>query len=59
MADLTEDEMRALLRKADELIQQAQDLQAQLHRAMGDRSRADSPERRGQPERRKTPRNRK
>jgi hypothetical protein len=57
MSALTRDEIRALVEKADELIKQAQELQARLHQAMAaERRHADQSTERRRTERRKTPR---
>jgi hypothetical protein len=43
MSELSREELQALMQKADELIEQAQQLQQQLRSAMSKRAQADLP----------------
>ena len=49
MADLTPDEHAALLRKLDDVSQQAQELAKTIRQKMTDSARADLPNLQGQP----------
>jgi hypothetical protein len=53
---LTAKELAEIIERIDTLCREAQELQAQLRRAMVARARAELPDLRGQPERRIQPR---